>query len=514
MLRLLGLTLAGFVALGSVTWPAGRDQGVFQWIGGVILDGGAPYRDAWDIKGPLLYYVYAGVLWIGGRHDAAIRVFDLFIVLLASWLLHRLTRRLNGDDRFGADLAVAFLLLAYFGGGFWHTAQPDTWGGLLVLVAVACLLAGGERKFAAAVGCGAGIALATLLKPPFMVYLLLPALHLLGEPDRASGWRQFAVCLLAFLVVVAAALLYLFALHGALDAYWNVLRFTASSYAGAGERHVLTELSGQPYTLLRNGLLMPCLAAAFGLWSLARSGARREARLMAAWGTLALLSVFIQGRYWLYHWTPVSIAVAPPLGVALTHCARRLVGRAETTVISRALVLLICVAILGTVAARGVFHCPNWPAYVVGLKSKEQYLTHFTNPEHTWTLPPFQELAADVAQRSSPEDTVFMWGWDLQVNLLSQRKTPTRFGFAFPLIAKGPLQAVYRREFMAEITRQPPRYVVVCATCVVSFTGQTALQDLDHFPQFGQWLRSRYAVTAEVGQYQLWALASSVAQVP
>src|SRR5688500_4137832 len=55
----ISATLAVLCALATLSWPFGWDQGIFAWGGEIIRQGGMPYRDAWDQKGPLPYYVYA-----------------------------------------------------------------------------------------------------------------------------------------------------------------------------------------------------------------------------------------------------------------------------------------------------------------------------------------------------------------------------------------------------------------------------------------------------------------------
>lgn len=42
----------------------GNDEGVALYTGKVILDGGAPYLDSWDHKGPILYFLNAAGFWI------------------------------------------------------------------------------------------------------------------------------------------------------------------------------------------------------------------------------------------------------------------------------------------------------------------------------------------------------------------------------------------------------------------------------------------------------------------
>ncbi len=41
-----------------------RDQGVYLYVGQQVLDGEIPYRDVWDHKGPIIYYINALGLWL------------------------------------------------------------------------------------------------------------------------------------------------------------------------------------------------------------------------------------------------------------------------------------------------------------------------------------------------------------------------------------------------------------------------------------------------------------------
>ncbi len=44
----------------------GRDAGVFLYIGDRILNGGIPYLDVWDHKPPVIYFINAFGLLVGG----------------------------------------------------------------------------------------------------------------------------------------------------------------------------------------------------------------------------------------------------------------------------------------------------------------------------------------------------------------------------------------------------------------------------------------------------------------
>ena len=67
------LLLAGIVsavtllALPTLTYPLGRDQGDFATIGRGILDGRIPYVDLWNPKPPAVFYVYALAMSLFGH---------------------------------------------------------------------------------------------------------------------------------------------------------------------------------------------------------------------------------------------------------------------------------------------------------------------------------------------------------------------------------------------------------------------------------------------------------------
>src|SRR5215470_11276925 len=64
----LVIAVFAYVCLSTSPWlrpVLGRDSGVFLYAGSRILAGQVPYRDVWDHKGPLIYYIDALGLLIG-----------------------------------------------------------------------------------------------------------------------------------------------------------------------------------------------------------------------------------------------------------------------------------------------------------------------------------------------------------------------------------------------------------------------------------------------------------------
>ena len=73
-------------------WPFGLDQGIFAWVGDTVLRGGWPYRDAWEIKGPVTHFFYALAQALFGRDVWGLRVLDLSLLAEAAVAVRDLHR--------------------------------------------------------------------------------------------------------------------------------------------------------------------------------------------------------------------------------------------------------------------------------------------------------------------------------------------------------------------------------------------------------------------------------------
>src|ERR1044071_9246058 len=85
----------------NMTLPS-RDSGVFLYVGWRLLNGDIPYRDVWDHKPPLIYFVDAlgialtpGSLW-------GIWILQLFFIFFTLLFVYKLL-----DQEFGVYAALA-----------------------------------------------------------------------------------------------------------------------------------------------------------------------------------------------------------------------------------------------------------------------------------------------------------------------------------------------------------------------------------------------------------------------
>jgi hypothetical protein len=191
-----GLTLLWCAA--SFWFPFGWDQGIFASIGDVILRGGMPYRDGWDMKGPLAYYGFALGQWLFGNHMWSVRVLDLPLLLAGMTALAFMVARLTATPLWGCWAAITFAL--WIGSlGWFHTVQPDAWVAYLMLLGAGPLVA---RRPAAwqLLFCGVMVGCAGLVKPFYLGFAAVPLVQIMGQ-KRPFTWSKVA---LAALVGVTA----------------------------------------------------------------------------------------------------------------------------------------------------------------------------------------------------------------------------------------------------------------------------------------------------------------------
>src|SRR5687768_16657820 len=123
---LLGaLLVVALFGLASLWYPLGRDQAMFAYVADQWLEGRVPYRDAWDIKPPGVFVLYALAQLCFGHSAAACRIADLIATLAGAAVLFFLARRWLSAPR-AAAVSALFGILYYSGANFWHSAQVES----------------------------------------------------------------------------------------------------------------------------------------------------------------------------------------------------------------------------------------------------------------------------------------------------------------------------------------------------------------------------------------------------
>ena len=501
--------LAGAWAAASLSWPFGWDQGILSWVGDVIHQGGMPYRDAWDIKGPLAYYLYALAQWLFGKNLWGIRLLDLVFLAASAVVLGRVVRSLS--DSAVARWACLIFILWYGSGSFWHTAQPDGWASMMILIGMSPLVAaGGRLAVKSVVTAGLLVGCAALIKPFFAGFLLIVLLGLVvRERARARPLAVDAVILVASFALPAALAMGWFAHRGALDELIEVyLMYPAVAYTDVTLLSPASRLRGVlEYVLAGEVFVLLLPVTALGLLHLWRT-ARPTALVLLGWTGLGVAIVALQNRFFEYHW----VLLLPPsvlLGAVGFHAAfagwQDHRGESPTTLRPPGAVLafLLFLLLLVHVSVRPLYDVASWASFAMGLRTANDYYARFPIARSEAGS---DMLAADyLRKRTTEDDRVAVWGWNVSVIYLAGRRSASKFGYSMPLILGDgtELRERYRREFLADLRATRPLYIVV-APQAEEVLGRS--YGLAEFPELEFLVADCYRKEAAFGELTLYRL--------
>lgn len=499
----------------SLSWPMGRDQGILAWVGDGILQGRMPFRDLWDVKGPGAYYAFALVQLIFGHNMWGVRVFDACFQLLGIYSVAYATQQIA--DQRTSFIAGTISMFLYMTRGWWNTSQPDGWCGLLIAAGIA-LIALGSRQVSnlryALFGCCIGLCFTE--KPLFLI-LLLPALPPLWRTYRESArsaLRSAGAVLLGFAVPVLIMVAY-FASKGCLGELFSVVFiFNAKVHTHTGPPNIY-----QVITALYNHAIQPafcvCLvAAALGVWQFWAQARPGFATLML-WLGCNLVCVLVQNKYYLYQMAPLFPPLAILSAVGIRSLDLTATGAIRRSAVARALpsTFVFC----GFVVLFGwyvVTFLHDWTKYEVGKYTADNYADIFqgvTATDHNFRT--LRAVCNYIEQRTTPSDTVEVWGWDPIINYLTRRAAPTRFGYDYPLQKPNAFEDVYRAEFLKKIESDPPRYVLVPDKDDnhSGLMNQNSLVSFFEFKPFLQFVLSNYDYVKQIDEYRIWRLRANYA---
>jgi hypothetical protein len=495
----MGLSMLWYIA--SFWFPFGWDQGMFASVGDVIVRGGMPYRDGWETRGPLPFYLFAAAQSLFGRHMWSIRIFDIPLLLTGMFtlgsLVARLTSRLAGA---WAAVSLAFWIASLT---WFHTAEPDVWAAILVIVGLAPLFRR-PVSLSRLLAAGLFVGLAGLVKPVNLGFVLVPLLVVLQQERSAKARLTRAGAVTAVMFLPVALGVAWFGYRGALGALVNVhILYPVKVYSGIAAprigdlaRSVLHFFLDEPVVFV----LPVVIIGGYALWRQSRD----LAVLVLAWLAVALLGIVMQGKFFKYHWVslfaPVIILGASGVYSLLMESTAGTRNRSTESLrlLARVAIALAGIGLLqlATVSLAGV---GQWLKLVTGDVNSEQYYSS----HHAGAYVPGDDMKAAryIQERTKPDDGIVVFGNNALIYFLSGRANPTRFLTAGSMTfgRAGSIRDAYRREYINGIQKAPPAYIVVG----VAYNGSKE-KALQGFAEFDTLLREQYTPDTHIGYLDLY----------
>lgn len=409
--------------LGKIVWNL--DEGSTFTMAEVVRHGGVMYRDAADNRTPLVPYAKALILsavgdWnIRGAHI----VVSAMLGLTAIWLW-RLGKK-AGDEKAGAAGAVFFTLISFIMLGAVDAMAAHTGWFLIFFSALgmwAFVAAQARGSGGLAAAAGVAFALAALSKQPGVldwgVCLVLCGLLAWTTPTRRGEAAKLAAMLTLGFAAPLVGTYWYFSAHGAwkdflqYSWYYNTLLYVPE--VPFRERLLAVRT---PLLLAReNTPFVFGLAVVAAGWLLTEVGVdlirkQRKFRvlpwLILGWTASGLVSTVLSGRNFAHY----SIQVLPGLSLACGWVMARLWEKT---------------------AAWRLTDGPAWHSPVVRLILGLGCVNLIASAGHraaTFDLSDgiSKDIGLVIKARTRPDDRIFVWGYEPELHVFSERLPNTRF---------------------------------------------------------------------------------------
>lgn len=498
------LVVAVVLLLPLVLYPLARDQGVFAYAGTVVLDGGLPYADAFDTKGPAMSYTYALAMGLLGRTVFGVRLFFASIMLVGVGLSAWLAERLYGSpSRLPTIVAVGVAYGSTIDPAYvpWHFGGQAEDVLLVIVLGVIWLATTGEglRSVGRWAAMGGVLGLSLMFKPVLLPLIAMFSVWGVTSLRRRTDLTWGAVgqrvgAAVACGLVAPGLFMGWFAAHGVWDDFVQATVRHARRYAG--DRSSL--LRG----LLLMGLTRPWLWLAAGVaWlrlCLRPEGSpERTLLVLSVVGTA--VAVVWQGKYFPYHWTPLLVLGAISVGGEIGQLAHRVPMPRLLQIGSAVVVLLVVVP---TRSSRYLSTLGDAVQVVLGRRALDAFRGPFMVGHTDWDG--LQRLEDEVRQRTTADDRVVVWGHETLLHVISERRSPSRFTIDAPLTVEGPFRDIYRERFLADLERRPPELFLVIQNDETPLEAIDSATSLARFGLLADWLTRDFEPVSVVDDVTIW----------
>jgi hypothetical protein len=423
--------LALLARLWSLQMPLSEDAGAYLYVADTIRDGGLPYVDAADNKGPLTYLLFGALDLVTGGSTTALRLTLVLACALAALAVAARVRRAAGDwSGLGAGVAMALLgSTPFLEGDDLNTEQY----GVLPLAAAWWLAArGGVRSAAAA---GALVAAAVLMNVGFVA--LAPVIALELWLARGEGRARRLLAALGGGLALALIPLAWLLLSGAFDDFWTQVVGKAGIAVGGD----VNARGFDDTPLFEIPTKIPFLIGLAGAaFALVRPALRLAAATALLWIVICWLRVKLAQYEFAHHYYLAVPGVAA--GMALGGAALVALLRA------RSALRMAAFAAAGVVVALLVWR-------YIGEPARDEYRVP---PAQRVRFPQYAlayVVGDQLRSRTSSADTVAVSGNNPTVYWRAGRRAPNRFFAEYSLV---PAYVIERRN---ELRERPPDAIVL-----------------------------------------------------
>ena len=406
----------------NMTAPS-RDSGVFLYVGWRFLKGDVPYRDVWDHKPPLIYFVDALGIALSPHSLWGVWLLQVIFVFFTLFFLYKLL-----DQEFGIYAALVGVVLLTSGllSLFENGNVTEEYALVFQALCFWLFIKAWKEDFSVRMTFSIGVlgGLAFDFKQTtiglWITYGLL--LLIVRFVQRRFPIREFLSLLAGWLVPSLLLMIYL-ASQNTFKDYWEQVFLYNFAYIGKhGGTDRFISVFDKGMFSLQNGWVLPF--SIFG-WLMGLSYLwLRSKHLLKKVHPLILISVVnvpfettlltASGRA-LLHYYLTLLPVMAILAATSLFTASFLINQAPGIPVG-SIGKLIPGVLLATALFGQISQVQHFPKYVYLLKENR-----------------YAPVVSYVIENTAPDDQVLLIGAESGVNFMAARKAPTRYVYQYPL---------------------------------------------------------------------------------
>ena len=480
-LLIFSLSLSIFVFITSVnTLVPARDSGAFLYAGQQVLNGSIPYRDIWDHKTPLVYYINAIGIAITPTSLWGIWLIEIVSLFLVFSVIGKiLIKKFGFFTGLIGELSLLLLIPKLLVGGNQveeYGLLFQSLGFLFVLNSIYTGKGSEKNKVINEICLGLLGGLLFLLKPNLIGIVIAYFATLLIFRNRIiDSGKKILIAVASFSIVVGLAVMYL-TLNGAFNQFIDQVIIFNSIYARSGIRSIGTVLmylftSMYPLSIVFVGLPYYFLKLKKKISS--------DEFFIVVWVVIEVILCLISKREYNQYFLTIVI----PLSLFASYLYKEYDVKFKN--ISGKLLLFFLVVL--------VFSVLNVKEISLDFKKFDEhepfskqliFRSYLYNnfQEHQQTL----DL---IRYNTEPSDKILIWGSEPSLLFLSNRKSVDKYYYQFRLFLPGYDTREERlNELDNDIENTIPKIIIDASTSTVD-------TEIDKYPQ---------SPPLDINAYRIW----------
>lgn len=481
---LLGIILVAIalVRFRLIDIPLERDEGEYGYMGKLILDGILPYKDAYNMKLPGTYFMYAFFMLFFGKTYTGIHVGLLIMNAGTMTLLFFGLKKLISPIA-GLAAALTYGIMAVSVNMLGFAAHATHFAAFYIALGLFFWSKYKDMnsiKWALLTGIAFGTAF--LMKQQVVFFLIFGGIifllhHGLNKPLNITKMILHTAIYSLGVFIPYILILLLMVMGGNFDTFWFWTVEYASKYAGGVDWEQGKMLLGMTFKPIWDELMWFWLVAFVGLIIIWVSKYSLEVKITLMLFVLMGIASVCPGFYFRQHYFIVVLpSVALLVGVTSDFVAK--LFKANSL---RFLPLVILSFLCIGVYAKGKMYF---------IKTKPMPLCKMiygTNP-----FVESVEIANYIQKNSKETDKIAVLGSEPQIALYADRKSATGHIYTYGLMENQPFNKKMQAEMISEIEKNKPEFLIYCNIRTSWLIQQGSPMDI--FDWYGKYANQNYNI--------------------